>query len=91
MVANGPPRLVNHNGSIRGKYGYQIHPKNNQVEFAPQIKYKHNRSFLGTGDGGLIPNEDSNWDRSNKMLNARRDYELLKEERQREEMALAEK
>lgn len=80
---------VTHNGSVRGKYGYQIHPKNNSVEMLPHLKYKHNRSFLGGGDGGLIPNEDSNWDRANGMLNARKDYEQLREDRHREEIALA--
>lgn len=82
-------RQSGHNGSVRGKYGYQIHPKNNAVEMAPQLKYKYNRSFLGGGDGGLIPNEDSNWDRANGMYNARKDYEQMQAERHREEIALA--
>ena len=39
----------------------------------------------------MIPNEDSNWDKGNNMLNVRNDYEIMKKERYREEMALAEK
>ena len=38
-----------------------------------------------------MPNEDSGWDRANGMLNARKDYEQMRAERYREEMALAEK
>ena len=76
---------------MRGKYGYQIHPKNTSVEMAPHLKYKHNRSFLGGADGGLVPNEDSNWDRANSMINARKDYEKMQAERHREEIALAAK
>lgn len=48
----------------------------------PQIKYKNNRSFLGGGEGGLVPNEDSHWDTSNGYINANKDYQRLKAERE---------
>ena len=84
---------IDHNGSIRGKYGYQIHPKANiahSVEMLPQIKYKNNRSFLTGGDGGLIPNEDSHWDTSNQYTNASKEYMKIKMERERQGQLLYE-
>ena len=70
----------NHNGSIRGQYGHQIHYKNKAAEMLPHLKYKYNRSFLGDG---FLPHEDSGWDKAG-MANARNDYQKIQAARLQE-------
>ena len=73
------PLIENHNGSIRGQYGNNIHPGINFMNFKedPRIKYGHNRSFLKAGS--LMPNNNANWDHVRSDQQAAEDYRKLKE------------